>query len=245
MRLLVYNIAYGTGSLEGDYDRLWTLHRYIKTSHSHLDRIIEFIGKKKPDIIGLVEIDTGSYRTNFVNQAELIASRLGHYQHSSVKYGKLSLGRAVPIMKKQANAILTKKAAGTSKFHFFPRGVKKLVIELETNGVRIFLVHLALRKKIREEQLRFLAGLVKSDKPTVVAGDFNTFSGPEELDAFCKKLKLVNPNRKGHSTYPSWEPNRQLDHILCSKHIKIKRFTVPMVKFSDHLPLIMDFTVVK
>lgn len=245
MRFLVYNIAYGTGSLEGDYDRLWTLHRYIKTSHSHLDRIIEFIGKKKPDIIGLVEIDTGSYRTNFVNQAELIASHLGHYQHSAVKYGKRSLGRAVPIMKKQANAILTKRPEGESKFHFFPRGVKKLVIELETNGVRIFLVHLALRKKIRAEQLLFLAELVKSDKPTIVAGDFNTFSGPEELDAFCKKLKLVNPNRKGHSTYPSWAPNRQLDHILCSKHIKIKRFTVPMVKFSDHLPLIMDFSVEK
>ncbi|OGV34954.1 MAG: hypothetical protein A2020_13315 [Lentisphaerae bacterium GWF2_45_14] len=244
MRFLVYNIAYGTGGPEGDYERLWKIHRYIKTSRSHLDRIIEFIGKNSPDIIGLVEVDTGSYRTNFVNQVELIASNLDHYQQSSIKYGRRSLGRAVPIMKKQANAILTKKEVTDSKFHFFPRGVKRLVIEVETEGVHIFLVHLALRKKIRAEQLLFLADIVNPDKPTIVAGDFNTFSGPGELDDFCEKLKLVNPNRN-YSTYPSWAPNWQLDHVLCSKHIKIKKFTVPKVKFSDHLPIIMDFTISK
>ena len=64
MRILVYNIAYGTGGPKSYYDHINTASRYMRTSHTHLDEIMKFIGEADPDVLGLVEVDTGSYRTN-------------------------------------------------------------------------------------------------------------------------------------------------------------------------------------
>jgi len=44
-----------------------------------LTRITEFIRAEQSDIVGLIEVDTGSVRTGMVNQAEHIASQIGHY----------------------------------------------------------------------------------------------------------------------------------------------------------------------
>lgn len=240
---MVYNIAYGTGCPGGFSKQLLTIHRYIKTPQSHLDRIIKFINEVKADIVGLVEVDTGSYRTNFVNQVEAVANHLQHFHFSSVKYGKRSLGRVLPIMNKQANAILTKKRLPKCKFHFFPTGFKKLILEVNINGIRFFLVHLALQRRVRANQLDFLLELAKGGSPVIIAGDFNTFQGEKEISFFQEELDLVNPNAEGLATYPSWKPKHQLDFILCSRKIKVKKFSIPDVRFSDHLPLILDFSV--
>jgi endonuclease/exonuclease/phosphatase family metal-dependent hydrolase len=149
----------------------------------------------------------------------------------------------LPILNKQANAILTKEKAPVINYHYFPRGFKKLIIEVDVRGVRFFLVHLSLQKRIRRMQLEHLSGIVKTDGPMIIAGDFNALSGPDELEDFQTELGLVNPNKKNIPTYPSWNPKKQLDFILCTKEIKIKKFEAPEVRFSDHLPLILDFDI--
>lgn len=242
MRLLIYNIAYGTGNPGAFHKQIWTIHRYLRTSKGHLDRIIDFIDESDADVVGLVEVDTGSYRTDFVNQVEAIANHLKHYHQSSVKYGKRSLGRAIPILNKQANAILTKKKVPKWYFHYFPHGFKKLIIEVHLDGIRFFLVHLSIQKKTRDVQIKYLTKLAKGSSPLIIAGDFNTFSGEDELRDFKKELKLINPNTEGMPTYPSSKPKHQLDFILCSKTLKVKDFQIPEVKYSDHLPLILDFS---
>lgn len=243
MRLLVYNIAYGTGCPGGMAKRLWTVHRYLRTSHSHLDRIIEFIDGSAADVVALVEIDTGSFRTGYVDQVEKVARHLSKYRSCDVKYAKDSIGRFIPILQSQANAVLTRRKTPKRHFHFFPFGFKRLIIELNIDGIRFFLVHLALQEGVRRKQLDFLAKLAEGDGPLIVAGDFNAFSGPKELAGFQKRLGLRNPNVEGLCTYPSWSPSKQLDMILCSKEIKILNFEVPEVRFSDHLPVLLDFHV--
>ena len=243
MKLMVYNIAYGTGAPNAFYEHLWTGHRYLRTSQIHLERIMEFIEKEKPDILGLIEVDTGSIRTKYINQVETIANHLDHFHHSSVKYGKDSLGRTLPILRMQGNAVLTKKRIPDSHFHYFPVGFKRLIIELDIGGISFFLVHLALQKRIRQKQLRFLAEIAKKHKNIIVAGDFNTFKGTMEIAEFQKELNLSNPNKKSLPTFPSWNPRRELDFILHSKNIKVTNFSVPEVRFSDHLPLIMEYHI--
>jgi endonuclease/exonuclease/phosphatase family metal-dependent hydrolase len=44
-------------------------------------------------------------------------------------------------------------------------------------------------------------------------------------------------------SYPSRSPRKELDFILHSGQIEVNRFAIPDVQFSDHLPLICDFTV--
>lgn len=245
MRFLVYNIAYGTGCPSGNSNRVLTSHRYIKTHDRHFDKIISFIKQANADIIGLIEIDTGSYRTDQMNQVKKIAEHLNHFHVCDTKYGQNSLLRKIPYWSSQSNAILTALENGDSKFHFMPRGMKKLVIESKINNITFFLVHLALTKKVRQIQLQYLETLIPPNQPVIVAGDFNTMQGCGELRNFMDRCRLRSANDENKATYPTWGAQRELDYILCSEDIEISAFEIPQVKFSDHHPLILEFELKK
>ena len=120
-----------------------------------------------------------------------------------------------------------------------------MIIEVDIAGIAIFLVHLAIKQKVREKQLNHLAQIAeKIDKPLIITGDFNTFAGWGELEELCTKLKLKNANLLHKSTYPSWNPHHELDFILHSQHIKINSFAVYDVHLSDHMPVMIDFDII-
>lgn len=240
MRFLLYNIRYGTGQR-----RRWAwMHVFSKTVE-HLPDIGRFIREMDPDVVGLVEVDTGSYRSDRRNQAEDLAAEMGHYHSYRMKYreeGGLGLGRLLPVLNKQANAFLSRGTIRGETFHEFSGGFKRLVIELELDDVRLFLVHLALGFRARHGQLSELHDMiVRSDKPCIVAGDFNSLLGAHELRLFLKATGLHSANQKNVPTYPSWHPRKELDFICHSPQIRLKRFFAPPVTLSDHLPLVCDF----
>jgi endonuclease/exonuclease/phosphatase family metal-dependent hydrolase len=106
----------------------------------------------------------------------------------------------------------------------------------------IFLVHLSLKYRHRHLQLRRLYDLIQdTKKPVVVAGDFNTFWGVNEIYLFMKAAGLTSANAEGLPTYPSRSPRKELDFVLYQDGIKVTRFEVPNVRHSDHLPLVCDF----
>ena len=192
MRLLVYNIAYGTGTA-GGIGTLLTAHRYIRTRKSYMDHIIDFIDESDADVVGLVEIDTGSFRTGFRDQTELVASRLKHYSHCGVKYGIDSIGRRIPILRKQANAFFTRLEAVQAGAYYFPVGFKKLILELNIGGIRFFLVHLALKQSTRRRQLEYLTKIAAiNPEPVIIAGDFNAFAGTDEIERLVDLLDLYD-----------------------------------------------------
>lgn len=235
MRFVLYNIRYATGTKARDF---------VRPSGKNLEKIIGFLRQLEPDLVGLVEVDQGSYRMRGKNQAELLADALGHYHSHSIKYAERSLWRHVPVVKKQGNAFLARDRIRNETFHFFKHGMKRLVIELELDHVVVYLVHLALGGKARHRQLSALYDLVKkADKPCVVAGDFNALWGEREIDLFLAASGLQNANIRSLPTYPSKNPHRSLDFILYSDKIKLRDFYVPQVPFSDHLPLVVDFDV--
>jgi endonuclease/exonuclease/phosphatase family metal-dependent hydrolase len=179
-----------------------------------------------------------------VNQADFIARSLGHYSTFECKYGVSSVNQMVPIVRKQANAFLAAPRVRGERFHYFDTGIKRLIIELELDDVAIFLVHLSLKFRHRQYQLRYLYDLLrKTQKPVIVAGDFNTYWGDHELYLFTQAAGLSSANLRGLPSYPSRSPRKELDFILHSAQIEVNRFEIPDVQFSDHLPLICDFTV--
>ena len=243
-KFLLYNIRYGTG-------RGWKFHTpfpfigFLRRTRNNTEKILEFIKKINPDIIGLVEVDGGSYRHHGENQAEYIAHKLGYKFNYNSKYRDGSRTELIPLMGRQGNAFLTRKEIKNTKMHFFDRGVKRLVIELELEEVVISLVHLSLSYQNRQWQLNNLITLINQvDKPVIVAGDFNMFRGEKELDLFLTTTGLKNMNTNNIFTYPSKKPNKQLDYILHSKEIKVKSFKIcEETIFSDHLPVCCEFTV--
>src|ERR1700741_3832022 len=86
LRLVVYNIRYATGTGPAFHLPLPGAG-YLRSNRKVLAGITEFLRAEVPDVVGLVEVDTGSIRTGMVNQAEAIATELGHYSTYQCKYG--------------------------------------------------------------------------------------------------------------------------------------------------------------
>lgn len=237
MRFLLHNIQYGTGRLR----RFAWLETLLRTT-SHFPNISRFVRHMDPDIIGLVEVDIGSYRTHRKNQAEELANELDYYHCHRIKYPDSGLGRRVPVLNKQANAVLARQPIVRTAFHDFETGFKSLAIEVEFESLTLFLVHLALGMRARQRQLADLHNLIAGcAKPHLVAGDFNTLSGVWEMRMFLRATGLKSANA-GHSpTFPSWAPCRELDFICHDPSITPVRFKIPKVRLSDHLPLMFDF----
>ena len=215
---------------------------YVLGNQSVLPEITRFIKSMDPDIVGLIEIDTGSIRSRNVNQAEKIAADLGMNTSYETKYGEKSFNQILPIVRKQGNAFMAAPRVHGETFHYFDTGIKRLIIELEMEKYAIFLVHLSLKYRHRHLQLRHLYDLIQATKkPVVVAGDFNTFWGENEIYLFMKAAGLRSANVNSRPTYPSRSPRKELDFVLYQEGIEITGFDVPDIKLSDHLPLVCDF----
>jgi len=79
----------------------------------------------KPDIIGLIEIDSGSFRSENMCQADAIARQLGYTHVVETKYGANRMVRRVPVLNKQGNALLTNQEILNHRFHFFKEGFQR------------------------------------------------------------------------------------------------------------------------
>ena len=217
---------------------------YLLGNQNVLPEITDFIKSTDPDIVGLIEVDTGSIRSRKVNQAELIAGELGMNSSYETKYGARSINQMLPIVRKQGNAFLAAPRVRGESFHYFDTGIKRLIIELEMDEFAVFLVHLSLKYRHRHLQLRKLYDLIDAtEKPVIVAGDFNTFWGENEIYLFMRAAGLKSANVKSLPSYPSRSPRKELDFILYQDGIEVTNFEVPQVRHSDHLPLICDFEI--
>ncbi|HQE81573.1 MAG TPA: endonuclease/exonuclease/phosphatase family protein [Candidatus Hydrogenedentes bacterium] len=243
MRFLLYNIRYATGS-GWDYHLPFPYSGYLRRTRGNLRKIAEFVKSERPDVIGLVEVDNGSYRSEKANQAAVIANELGHTHVYESKYAQSSVLHRMPVLREQGNAFITNQTIEARDFQYFSEGMKRLVIKLEFEAFVIFLVHLSLKYRHRQYQLSSLYSMfTEVRKPMIVAGDFNAFWGHRELDLFMAASGLLNANIHAAPTFPSRRPRRQLDFILHSPAIRVTNFRVSNVKYSDHMPLICDFEI--
>lgn len=241
MRFLLYNIRYGTGHQNG-YHLPLPYAGFFKKTENNLDQIGQFIQSIQPDVVALIEVDSGSYRAGRCCQAEYISKKLGYHYLVETKYHDNSIVQKVPVMKKQSNALLTNRKIIGSRFIYFEEGVKRLVIQMELEDVMVYIVHLSLKFRHRQHQLQRLHSIIQHDeKPVIVAGDFNTFWGDRELELFLSAANLQSANLANQPSHPSHSPQRQLDFILHSPDLDARNFRIPNIRLSDHAPLLCDF----
>lgn len=252
VKLITYNIEYCEGLVGRwfDYLKFWKIFfPPLKVDR----RIVRALQKLKPDILALIEVDTGSLRTRGKDEVRFLEEKLGLNDFvEKVKYplqGWLNLFHHVPILNKQANALLSRYAIKNVKYHIFHEGTKRMVIEATLNcpkPVTLLVAHLALGKRARKKQIHELISIVNSIvNPVILMGDFNTFHGESEITELLTKTHLKDKSRLSPEsivlTEPAWHPTRRLDYILTSSHIKVKEYSVLKLQFSDHLPLMIDF----
>lgn len=243
MRIVLYNIRYGTGT-GWDYHLPLPFSGLFRRTEPSLRRLSSFIDGIKPDILGLVEVDGGSYRHGGESQARCLAEDLSLDHFFSCKYGRDSVFRRLPILSSQGNAILSRVPAKRTRKIELARGMKKTLLEAEFEDFIFLLVHLPLGLKARKAQLDLLAEVVlECRKPVLLGGDFNLLYGSGELSGFFSRTGLKDADPLARKTYPSRLPRFRLDFLLVGPDVKVSRFDVPDVRFSDHLPLICEFEI--
>lgn len=252
VKLITYNIEYCEG-MEGlwyQYLKFWKIFFPPKNLNK---KLVKALRKVKPDILALIEIDTGSLRERGKDEVRFLEKKLGLKDFvEKIKYpihGWRSLFHHLPILNKQANAIISKFPFKKVKYHVFHEGMKRMVIEATVKcpkPVTLLAAHLSLGKKARKKQIEELAKIVNSIKnPVILMGDFNTFNGEKEINKLLRethlKDKISLDKKNKHLTEPAWHPSRRLDYILTSPQVKVKKYSVLNFHFSDHLPLMIDF----
>ncbi len=251
VRLVCYNIEYCEGLVGKwyDYFKLWKIFFPPKNVDNN---IICSLNKLKPDILALIEVDTGSFRSK---KDEVLYFKDNLNMRSfveKIKYplkGWIRLFHYIPVLNKQANAIISQYNIKNVKYHVLNKGTKREVIEAVIhcpNKLSLLLAHLALTKKARKKQIEELIGIVNGIKgPVILMGDFNTFHGKEEIDTLLKQTHLTDKSSLSNKklTHPTWNPKKRLDYILTSEDIDVKKYKVLKFPFSDHLPVLIEFNV--
>ncbi len=215
--------------------------------------MVAALKKLNPDILALIEVDIGSLRSKGKDEVRFLEEKLKLNNFvEKVKYplkGWLKLFHHIPILNKQANALISRFPFLGVKYHVFHEGTKRMVIEATVNCPKkatLLAAHLALGKKARAKQIKELLNIVNKIKnPVILMGDFNTFNGEEEIRDLLKKTHLKDLIKLDKNslplTEPAWHPTRRLDYILTSPQIRVKKYSVLKFHFSDHLPLMIDF----
>nr|WP_206212293.1 endonuclease/exonuclease/phosphatase family protein [Wenzhouxiangella sp. XN79A] len=241
MRLVSFNIQAGTSTANyREYvTRSWRQVLPNNQRVANLDAIAELVADY--DIVGLQEVDCGSLRSGFVNQAKYIAS------HAGFPWWTHQANRKVGVIAHAGNGVLSRYVPNKVDPHRLPGAIPgrgALVLKYGTGVGALWLVvlHLALGRRARRQQLRYVAHLVDRHPHVVVMGDLNTGPDSREVTEFCQRAGLVVP-RSDLPTFPSWHPQRAIDHILVSPKLEVASMGVLDTTLSDHLPLVMELAL--
>ncbi|MFA7096532.1 MAG: endonuclease/exonuclease/phosphatase family protein [Gammaproteobacteria bacterium] len=241
VRLLSYNIQAGIPSS--------TFYHYVTHSWKHvlphaelfdnLDRIAQLISGY--DIVGLQEVDGGSLRSGFINQALYLANKAQFphcYDQTNRKLGKIA---------QHSNGLLSKFRPTELIEHKLPglipgRGALLVRFGSADHPLVLVIAHLALSRRARLRQLAYLSELVNEYEHVIVMGDLNCPSGSKEIHSLLDRTQLLAPAHGLH-TFPSWRPVRNIDHILVTPSLKVEDMHVLHCPCSDHLPIAMEIII--
>lgn len=238
LRLLTFNIQAGIESRR--------YRDYVANSWKHLiphparQRNLASIGAllKGFDVIGLQEVDAGSLRSAYIDQAQYLAHQAGY------PYWLSQVNRELGHLARHSNGLLSRIRPGAVTEHKLPGlpGRGALVAEFPTTMDEPFAVcvlHLALGKRAQRRQLDYLVDVARGYRLVVLMGDFNCGCGSRMLRAAIAAAGLRGLDCE-LKTFPSWRPERNLDHILVSPQLRIGTARVLDYALSDHLPISME-----
>jgi endonuclease/exonuclease/phosphatase family metal-dependent hydrolase len=240
LRFLSYNIQ--TGTTTSSYRHFLTQSWRHVLPHSqrieNLTGIAHMINDY--DVVGLQEVDAGSLRSGFINQTEYIAAR-GHFpfwfHQTNRKFGKIA---------QHSNGLLSKIKPSEISDHKLPglpgRGALFARFGHGSDSLVVVILHLALGQKARMRQLAYVSEVASDFKYVVVMGDMNCRPDSKEIRQLLKHSDLHEP-LEDLFTWPSWRPQRSIDHILVSSSLRVEKTTVLNHTYSDHLPIAMEVTL--
>jgi endonuclease/exonuclease/phosphatase family metal-dependent hydrolase len=241
LKLLSANIQAGS-STRGYHDyfaRSWSHVLPGGNKRGALDTIAQLAGRH--DIVGLQESDPGSLRSGFTNQTHYLAERAGF------AYWSHQPNRSMGGVASSANGLLSRLEPVAVDDHPLPgriagRGVLLARFGAGDEGLVVAIAHLSLGAASRMSQLAFIAELLHGHPHAVLMGDFNCTCDQPEMRMLYQRTRLQPPSSPV-PTFPSWKPQRAIDHILMTDTIASQGMDAFPAALSDHLALSIELAV--
>ena len=241
LKLLSANIQAGS-STRGYHDyfaRSWSHVLPAGNKRGALDTIAQLAAQH--DIVGLQESDPGSLRSGFTNQTHYLAERAGF------AYWSHQPNRSMSGVASSANGLLSRLEPVSVSDHPLPgriagRGVLLARFGDDDHGLTIAVAHLSLGATSRMSQLAFIAELLHGVPNAILMGDFNCTRDRPEMAMLYQRTRL-QPPRHDVLTFPSWRPQRAIDHILTTDTLECHDVRALPAAFSDHLALSIELDV--
>ncbi len=147
----------------------------IKHCAEGLDHVAAVIRAADADIIGLQEVDVNCDRSGGEDQPKRLAEAAGYPYYRfihAIDLGKGEYGTAIlsryPILEFSVTPLKTDGFEG--------RALGEAVIEVPGNRLHVFCTHLSFEdRKVRQEQMKFLAERLKKRSDYALLADLNAF----------------------------------------------------------------------
>ncbi|WJD70383.1 endonuclease/exonuclease/phosphatase family protein [Pseudomonas asiatica] len=236
LRLLSFNIQVGisTERYRHYVTRSWQHLLPHNGRAGNLQKIGQLLGDF--DLVALQEADGGSLRSGYVNQVEHLA-HLGAFP-----YWYQQLNRNLGRFAQHSNGVLSRLKPQLLEDHPLPgpagRGAILVRFGEGEDALIVVMMHLALGAKTRALQLGYIRELIGGYRHQVLMGDMNTHATDLLEHSPLRDLDLIAPQVE--ATFPSWRPQRCLDHILLSPSLTLERVEVLAQPISDHLPVAVE-----
>lgn len=235
MKILLQNLQSGANLSRGYLHLVFGSWKYFwPHSQEPVDRLAYYMKEENIDVGLFTEADAGSFRTKYIDEIKII-SEISKLQYNNffltVKFGKIT---------NQGNAIVSRYKILENKSYLLPgKGEKRYlcqsIIKIKNKKISLFVTHLTLGFKDRQEQLKTINNIIKNTRGTrIFGGDLNIISEDElrHIDSL-KRMPFLK-------TYPSWNPKKSLDKMFVSDDIKKYELSTTKIKMSDHLGLILE-----
>ena len=236
LRLLSFNIQVGnsTQGYRHYLTRSWQHVLPHKGRAGNLERIGDLLSDF--DLVALQEADGGSHRSGYINQVKYLA------QQGEFPYWYQQLNRNLGRLAQHSNGVLSRLRPAAIEDHPLPgpagRGAILVRFGDGPDALVVVVMHLALGTKTRTRQLAYIRELIGDYQHQVLMGDMNTHANDLLHTSPLRDLGLLAPQME--ATFPSWRPQRCLDHILLSPSLTLERVQVLDQPISDHLPVAVD-----
>ena len=241
LRVMTYNIAAGGGDLA---------------------RIERTIRGANPDVVALQEVDVHwSARSNFVDQATMLATALGMDARFAPIY-RLPNAEGTKPMREYGLAVLSRLPIVASRNHAITRlstqeadarpapapGFLDATIDVRGTRVRVFNTHLDYRADpaTRIAQVAEMLAIIGDAGPAVLLGDLNATPEAPELQPLFQRLRDLWPAAAGPGfSYPATAPTKRIDYVLGSWGVSAQAMRVVESPASDHRAVVADLMIVR
>lgn len=211
---------------------------------SSLEAVGDVIAGLEPDVVALQEVDVGVERTGRVDQAGVLAERLGMHRvfAGAIKreggdYGVALLSR-FPITRAERVELLDGSA-------FEPRVAIDASVCVNGQEVRVVSVHADMWPWAAEANSKALAEALKarSLKPAIIAGDLNATPAEGAVAALTGVglIDVLKARDEGRTFLGS---SRRIDYILADEGLDLGVTAAGRVEaeVSDHVPVFVEFS---